>query len=187
MSMDKGYFPELKSERLLLRAVRDSDINSIFQMYSDPRISEHDTFYPISTLDEARQILVNSRDEYRTGKRIPWGIALQADDRLIGSCSLLNFTEMPKSCEIGCALLPDVWHKGYAVEALKQVIHFAFDVLSVEEVVAFAAPENAASHRMLEKLCFVRQRTVKNRSYYKGRFHDEVEYLNKKNRTGNNS
>ncbi len=174
--MDHIPFPVIRTERLLLRAVRDSDLDSLFRMYSNPLVSEYDSFCPIKSTGEARQLLASSRDEYRTGKRIPWGIALQSDDLLIGTCSLLNFAEAPKHCEIGCAITPEMWHKGYAVEAMGYAMKYAFDMLGLEMILAYAAPENAASHLMLQRLGFARLKTIKNRSFYKGRFHDEVSY-----------
>ncbi len=71
--------------------------------------------------------------------------------KYIGWCGLWRLTETMET-EIGYAVAPDLWGKGYATEAAKKFLQYGFDELNLEKIVAVALPENAASRRVMEKL-----------------------------------
>ena len=53
--------------------------------------------------------------------------------------------------EIGYILKTTAWGKGYATEACKRILQFAFEVSPLEEIIAVIDPENVASRKVLEK------------------------------------
>ena len=53
--------------------------------------------------------------------------------------------------EIGFLLKPSAWGKGYATEACKRLLKFAFEETRLKEIVAVTDPENAASRNVLKK------------------------------------
>ncbi len=81
-----------------------------------------------------------------------WPIFELASEELIGCCGLRPHGE--KQYEIGVHLRPKFWRQGYAVEAAKAVIQYAFDVLQADILFAGHHPQNVASRRVLEKLGF---------------------------------
>ncbi len=59
--------------------------------------------------------------------------------------------------EIGFMLKRSVWGKGYATEATKRLLKFAFEETPLEELVATIDPQNTASRRVLEKCGLVHE------------------------------
>jgi len=53
--------------------------------------------------------------------------------------------------EVGDMLVPSAWGQGFATEICERLLKFAFDMTSLDEIVACTDPENAASQRVLVK------------------------------------
>lgn len=88
--------------------------------------------------------------ERKAGVGFPFVIIRRDDNRLIGSVDLS--IEEDSSCGmLGYWLGADFWGEGYATEAAKAVVDFAFDRLDLREVNASVLPENERSVRVLEK------------------------------------
>ena len=62
--------------------------------------------------------------------------------------------------EVGWAVMPDRWGRGYGSELGGAAVEVAFGVLDLADVVAFTLPDNAASRRVMEKLGFSYEREV---------------------------
>lgn len=54
--------------------------------------------------------------------------------------------------EIGWRLSSKHWGQGYATEAAKAVLHYAFTELDLNEIISFTVPANAKSRRVMEKI-----------------------------------
>ncbi|MHB1394306.1 MAG: GNAT family N-acetyltransferase [Clostridia bacterium] len=172
--MDWNDFPILNTNRLVLREITLSDTNAIHEIYIDPRVAEYDSFAPIRTIGEARNIIHNYRKEYKENKRIRWGIARRTDNRMIGTCVFMNFDDVSRRCEIGCGLVSSEWNKGYMAEALESLIDYGFAVLELNRIEACIISGNRASVRLFRKLGFIYEGVAREREYFKGRFHNEI-------------
>jgi RimJ/RimL family protein N-acetyltransferase len=78
----------------------------------------------------------------------------------IGICGLLKRDALPDP-DIGFAFLPAYWSKGYAIEAASAVTRYARDTLRLARLLAIVHPDNAPSIRLLEKLGFAFDRTIR--------------------------
>ncbi len=172
--MDWNVFPILNTNRLVLREITLSDTNDIHELYIDPKVAEYDSFAPIRTIGEARNIIYNYRREYKEKKQIRWGIVRRTDNRMIGTCAFMNFDYASRRCEIGCGLVSSEWNKGYMAEALRPLIDFGFAVLELNRIEACIISGNSASVRLFRKLGFTYEGVAREREYFKGRFHNEI-------------
>lgn len=172
--MDWNVFPILGTDRLVLREITLSDVNEIYEIYIDHKVAEYDSFPPIRTIGEARNIIYNYRKEYKEKKRIRWGIVRRIDNRIIGTCVLMNFDYASRRCEIGCGLVSSEWNKGYMTEALRPLIDYGFTVLGLNRIEAYIISGNSASVRLFRKLGFTYEGVAREREYFKGRFHSEI-------------
>ena len=64
-------------------------------------------------------------------------------------------------CEIGYTLNPHYQHKGYAREAIRNLLKYLFEELKKHKVVGSVDPENIASIKLLEDLGFKRERILR--------------------------
>ena len=83
-----------------------------------------------------------------------WRLLLRETGEFIGCCGLKPFDPGPQVFELGFQLLPQFWGKGYAREASRAAIGFAFGRLNASALVAGHHPENLPSQRTLEALGF---------------------------------
>ncbi len=144
---------ELETARLRLRQWRDSDYPLVAQMNADPEVME---YFP-STLDE--QQTREAVDRYRSGIEERgwgfWAVEQRANGEFIGIVGISPVAdELPcaPAVEIGWRLRKASWRQGYAGEAARACLDYAFDTLGLEEVVAITTIGNAPSRAVMRSL-----------------------------------
>jgi Acetyltransferases, including N-acetylases of ribosomal proteins len=151
------YVHELETERLLLRQWKETDFPAFASMCADPETMR---YFP-SALSEEESWKAAQR--YRELLRVRgwglWAVEYKAENQFIGFIGLnIPSVELPFSpcVEIGWRLERNYWGKGLATEGARAVLDFAFDVLTLPEVVSFTALGNERSQRVMQKLGMVR-------------------------------
>lgn len=119
-------------------------------------------------------------DEIQNSNRqntiMKWGVALLANDLLIGTVTLFNLDLSNGRAELGYALGRAHWGNGYMQEALQALLSHAFDVLNLRRLEADVDPRNAASIRTLERLGFQREGLLRERWHVNGEIQDAFFY-----------
>ena len=139
--------PVLKTARLILRAPREHDAEALARLAGDRRIAENTAriLHPYR-LDDAEQFVasVNRQDGEAT-------FVVCRGDELIGACGV---EPRQGAAEIGYWLGVPYWGCGYATEAARAVIDYAFGELRHETLQSGARVSNPVSRRVLEKCDF---------------------------------
>jgi RimJ/RimL family protein N-acetyltransferase len=142
-----GQSPDLRTERLALRAPARSDIKAIARLANDRRVAEN-TFripHPYCVEDGEQFVAAVNR---QPGEAT---LVITLDGGPIGICGI----ELREGeAEIGYWLGVPFWGHGYATEALRALIDHAFGELGHEVLVSGARVSNPASRRVLEKCGF---------------------------------
>jgi len=147
-------FPELETNRLLLRRIISGDANALFKTLSDPEVTEfydEDAFVDISQASDQIAAWENGFTDKRC---IRWGIIRNDEDELIGSCGYYGFHSWNNRASIGYELARTSWRQGIMTEALDAIINFGFSRLELNRIDALVMPGNTASTNLLEKLGF---------------------------------
>lgn len=168
-----SVFPEIDTKRLNLREIRQGDVESIYKLLSDPEVIKYDTFELFTNIKQAED-LINWFDEaFKQKQAIFWGISLKNNPEIIGFCKCE--IEIPKvRADLGYDLTPKYWNKGIMTEALSAIMKFIFNTLDVNRIEAAVSTENIASIRLLEKLGFMKEGILRERSYWRGSCHDMI-------------
>jgi ribosomal-protein-alanine N-acetyltransferase len=168
----KLHFPSLESDRLRLRQLTSDDVEFVFRHFSDPRVTEYLMDEPpLTELGQARAII----DFYADPESKPhnrWGIALKSDRRLIGTCGYHKWSKEHSRAEIGYDLSPDFWGRGIMAEALKVALRNGFEAMDLNRVDALVYVENVRSVKLLEKLGFRTEGTLRDYFFLNGEFFD---------------
>ncbi len=147
-------FPILKTERLSLRKIEESDCDTILFLRSDKVINEF-IYRPESSRTknkaDAHLFIQKIHSGIRRNQFISWGITLHKDPKIIGTICLWNFSKDLRTAEVGYDLNPIYQGKGIMTEALNKVIHFGQNELNFNKIEAFTHKENEASKKLLEK------------------------------------
>jgi RimJ/RimL family protein N-acetyltransferase len=139
--------PVVKTERLVLRAPRRCDAKAIARLGNDRRVAVNTARIPHPyRLDDAEQFIAEVN---RRGGEAAFLIELNGAP--IGFCGFDPREDVP---EIGYWIGVPYWGQGFATEAARAVIDYAFGSLQYDALQAGARVNNPASRRVLEKCGF---------------------------------
>lgn len=143
----------IETERLILRQWKEEDRIPFANFNGDP---ENLPYFPRAfTLEESHQFVDKTIHLINTQG---WGLfALERKDtgEFIGFTGLANPTwqaAFTPCTEIGWRLDKNHWGKGFAPEAAKSVLNFAFKDLKLKEVLSFTSLHNLPSISVMEKI-----------------------------------
>jgi ribosomal-protein-alanine N-acetyltransferase len=152
-----------ETERLVLRAPQEQDLEPLLVLWTDPEVTRYvggprDTNVVMDhfcAYAEDPMAFVESEHEWW------WSIIERSSGKLVGLCSLVEKEiEGQTEIDLGYFLLPAYWGKGYASEAISQVVELAFSGLHLESLVAVIHPENTASIGVARRLGMQLERQV---------------------------
>src|SRR5215204_1336893 len=170
-------FPELKTERLLLRRLERTDANEMFFLRSNENVLRYIGREPTKTIAEAEEFINKINKVIDENESILWGITfLNEPSTIIGTICLWNFKKEHYRGEVGYILHPDHWRKGIMKEAINAIVDYGFTVLGLHSIEALLNPENIASSSVLESTGFIKEGHLKESFYFKGNFKDEAIY-----------
>jgi len=106
------------------------------------------------TREKVRELLSKEIETQQSFNVQYWPIFLLNTNEHIGCCGLRPYDLKNIIYEIGAHILSDYWRKGYAYEASRRVIDYAFNNLNCSALFAGHNPKNNSSKRLLEKLNF---------------------------------
>jgi RimJ/RimL family protein N-acetyltransferase len=125
--------PTLRTARLMLRPFTPADTDAVFALGSNPHVLRYWDAPPWRERNQAERFIEKSGQLEQDGS----------------------------GARIGYCYSDTVWGQGYATEAAKAVLRWAFDTLDLNRVQAEADTRNLASARVLEKLGFVLEGTLR--------------------------
>ena len=147
-------FRNFETTRLRLRRLRAGDEDFLASLDSDPAVMQYIHCGPCSWARARRyaELEVETAHAYRhTGK---W-IAELHNGSLIGWVQLFKLGGIERDdLAIGYEFAPAYWGQGYATEANRRILEYAFRTLKCDRIAAMARRENARSLRVLQKLGF---------------------------------
>lgn len=153
--------PVLHTARLRLRPVTDADGDLLFALHSDTHVMRYWDSPPWGERARADRFIAVCRQlaEEGTGARV--AIDRVSDGVFVGWCGLTGWNPVNRSASLGYCLGAAAWGHGYATEAAHGLLRWAFDTLDLNRVQAEADTRNVASARVLEKVGFVREGTLR--------------------------
>ncbi len=162
----------LKTERLLIRPLVESDADSIFSIYSDSETMRYWNTEPWDDFSKSKELIQKDIKALLSGSYLRLGIETKNGSELIGNCSLFSFNEQCKRAEIGYILGRLFWGQGFMKEALTALIDYAFNILLLHRIEADIDPGNMASARILNRLGFNKEGHLKERWIVNGEIMD---------------
>lgn len=152
----------LRTERLVLRPLRETDAEALFTIFSDERVMRYWSTPPW-TSHEPAQAMIAADLAQTTRDHLRLGIELVERGLLLGTCSLFSINFTCRRAEVGYGLGSFAWGHGYMHEALQTLLDFAFGELDLNRIEADIDPRNGASARTLERLGFTKEGCLRER------------------------
>lgn len=143
----------LSSERLILRPWRDGDLDALASLCAAPEVMAH---FP-APLDRAgSETLLRRLQAHQAEHGFTfWCLERREDGAFVGFTGLARVSfaaPFVPAVEIGWRLARPLWGQGYALEAARRALAYAFDELALAEVVSFTVPDNQRSWGLMQRL-----------------------------------
>lgn len=166
----------LLTSRLRLRPFTSADADALFALHSSPTVMRHWDAPPWSDRARSELFLAACGRMAEEGSGARLAIDRAADEVFIGWCGLTRWNPDYRSASMGYCLDHEAWGHGYATEAGRALLQWAFHTLDLNRVQAECDTRNAASARVLEKLGFVREGTLREDCVVNGEVSDSWVY-----------
>lgn len=166
----------LRTERLLLRPLRNRDALSLLTIFSDQKFMQFGTVSPWESIEEAHAMIERDIAAMAADERIRLGIERVEDKSLIGICTLFALDMECRSAELGYGLISDAWGRGYMHEALVALLNYGFVQLGLNRIVADIDPRNINSAKSLERIGFIKEGHLRESCVVNGMITDSALY-----------
>ena len=162
-------FPDIKTERLLLRQFEQGDLDNVYKGLSLPDIIK---YYGISftSREAANEQMTWFSQLEKTGTGKWWAVCSPDNKTFYGAGGLNNLSKMHKKAEIGFWLFPEYWGKGIMTEAIPLICHHGFKNLELHRIEGLVETGNMACKRAMQKLAFTHEGTMRDYEIKNGQF-----------------
>ena len=170
-------FPELSTQRLLLRRITMEDAPEIFFLRSNQTILQFLSKEPAANIKEAEDFITRMNNDIDNNEAIMWAIVLKENlSKAIGSICFWRMLKEHDRAELGYVLDPEYWRKGIMKETILKIMDYGFSTLGLHSIEARINPDNIASASVLETTGFVREAYFKEDFFRRGQFEDTAVY-----------
>jgi len=170
----------LKTKRLLIRDFTEGEWESWYALYNLPETHVYNQTSPDLKPEKAQEVVKKFAAQKSQDPRLKYTLAIFASktDAFIGYITLSLFDDLDEGlAEISYCLHPSEWGKGYATEAVKATLQFAFKALNIHRVEAGCSTENSASWKVLGNAGMTREGHIRqDMQVAENIWHDEFIY-----------
>lgn len=169
---------KLSTERLNLRLIELSDLDSIHTLHSLPETDKFNTLGIPKNIQETKSIIEgwikeNNKSE---SKNLTFAIEQIISKKFIGLIALKIGSEKFKNGEVWYKLHSGYWGKGFGTESLISIVNFGFEKIKLHRIEAGCAVDNIGSIKILEKVGMTREGRKRQVLPLKSGWSDNFEY-----------
>ncbi len=170
-------FPELETERLVIRRMEYDDADDFFEIYENNDVTEYLDWTGPESEETAEMLIDYFNNQFDSMSAIRWGIEEKDSGILIGTMVLHDFIK-EGIADLGYDLNRKFWKKGFMTEAMKAVLDFSFKQMGLHRVQCLISPDNTPSVALVEKLGFTKEGLLRKRGFHEDKkfFYDVLQY-----------
>jgi RimJ/RimL family protein N-acetyltransferase len=160
----------LEGKNVNLRIMEKEDLPLIAEWFNKPEVfGEYNPLHQVSRTEaekmfegphEEKSFIIEKKDGSKIG--------------FIGHFYVLHVAG--KQLEIGYSLVPSERGKGYGTEATQLIVDYLFLSKDTKRIQAQTDPRNVASHKVLEKVGFKKEGTLRKSFFMRGEWVDSYIY-----------
>ena len=143
----------IETERLIIRPWRESDRAEYLTSCNSEAVTEH--LGGPASVDDIDASLRRIRTSQEENGFCFWAVERKADGAFLGYCGLKIArdpgTPIEGEVEIGWRLREDAWGQGYATEAARACLDWAWANLDVDRIISITVPANKGSWSVMER------------------------------------
>ena len=147
--------PILETERLRMRAFGEADLDAYAAMCADPEVMRFLGTGVTLDRSEAWRSMAGFLGHWALRGYGMWALEEKETGTLVGRSGFLNPEGWP-GFELGWTLGRPYWGRGFASEAARRALDYAFEALDRKRVISLIRPANTPSMRVADRLGMVR-------------------------------
>lgn len=163
---------EITTPRLLLRKMDISDSTALFNIWSDPEVTKYMNIETFKHESQAKEMILLFDELSKKKEAIRYSIIELKSNTIIGTCGFNYIDFNNAKAEVGYDLDKSFWGQGYAKEAISCLIKYAFTDLGLNRIEAKIEPQNLSSIKLIERLNFTYEGTLRQTEKSKNLFID---------------
>lgn len=145
-----------ETDRLLLREILLTDVDSIFELDSDPDVHTYLGNKPLKDKAQSLEIIKYIRQQYVDNGIGRWAMIEKETNAFLGWTGI-KFKKKPPNnhsnyYDLGYRIIKKYWGKGYATESALASLTYGFQRLKLKEIYAAAHVDNKSSNNVLKKV-----------------------------------
>ena len=143
-------FPIIETERLLIRELKNSDVDDIYEYAKNRDAFAFTDGFPHEYEEVKFIVNIWLNEAYSSRQYIRWAIELKEESKVIGGIYLFapcGNDESGRRMDIGYEISQKYWNKGYASEAIKTISKYGLTQMGLVRIQAQIIPENTGSIR----------------------------------------
>jgi RimJ/RimL family protein N-acetyltransferase len=145
----------LKGKKVYLKLIEEEDMEKRAEWINDPLIQDTLNYDVPTSVSKTKAWFHKIQLD---PSRREFSIFTVEDDRYIGFCGLFNIKIPEMKAELHCVIgNRDYQHGGYGTEAYRLLQDYGFEELGMNRIYGFQLENNAAAHRVVEKLGWKRE------------------------------
>ncbi len=166
-------FPELETERLLLRRVSPEDSQGIFECFSSPLAMKY-MGTPLDDPGSVGGIVEEYSRGHEEGYSMVWALEEKKGGTFAGTAGFEEFSFLDLSAAISFTLLDSMRGRGFMGEALGAILSYGFNSMNLNRIQATVLPENTGAVKLLKGLGFSTEGLTRQSVFFRGAFHDQL-------------
>ncbi len=148
---------ELETQRLKLRAFRESDLEDIWPTVSDPEFPKLMSWDAHRERGETLALIASHAQQLANNEAVVW--AIEHAGHVVGCISLIGIKFKVAAwridrAELGYWIVPAHARKGFASEAAHAVVRCGFETIKLHKIAVGCFAQNAGSRRVIENAGF---------------------------------
>jgi RimJ/RimL family protein N-acetyltransferase len=176
--MEDPSFAHLTSDRLIIRRFVAADADALASYRSDPEVARYQDWECPYPIDEAAGFIASLQNlaPGTPGTWFQFAVSLQSSGDLIGDVGLHTRQGAGRDGELGFTFAVAHQGHGYATEAVRAVVEYAFGQLAMDGIFARTDTHNVRARRLLESLGFEEQPELREHARFKGAWATDLVY-----------
>jgi [ribosomal protein S5]-alanine N-acetyltransferase len=149
-----------ETDRLFLRELSLDDLESVFQIFSDPIAMN---FYPRTrNLEETKLRIQWNLDSYEKNAFGLWACISKETEKFIGQAGLIFYEDVngQEEVEISCSFIRKYWRQRFATETLRACIDYGFHQLNLQRLIGMVHPDHVVSHKLMNTLGLRKEKVI---------------------------
>lgn len=163
-------FPFLRSERIIMKRIEESDADELYEIYSNENIFRMRPGNVRKNRKTVENMIGHFQRDFNKKKTIFLGIYLNGDSpELIGVGEIFDLDIKVNGLTIGYTLKESFWGKGYATEATSLMIKYLIREVGINRIQAYVMCENEKSKKVLLNNGFQKEGTIRQGAFWTGK------------------